>query len=80
MDISVAHNERPGIIYRVECQNPGCDHAFDLRITAKEAGILAGPLACPRCRRHGGILKTAGRIGDRVLSARLIFKRSGSDG
>jgi hypothetical protein len=77
MDILVAHNESPGIIYRVACQNAGCGHMFDLRITAKEARMLAGPIACPRCRRHGGILQTAGRIRDKVFSARLIFKVTG---
>lgn len=77
MDILIAHNGNSGITYRVACQNPGCGHAFDLRITAKEAGILAALIACPRCRRRGGILKGAGRIGDKVLSAKLIFKVTG---
>jgi hypothetical protein len=56
---------------------PGCGNTFDLRITAKEAGMLAGAIACPRCRRHGGMLKPAGRLGDKVFSAKLAFKLTG---
>lgn len=77
MEISVAQHEAPGIVYRVACQNPGCGHIFDLRITAKQAGMLAGTIACPRCRRHGGILKPAGRLGDKLFSAKLTFKLTG---
>ncbi len=74
MQISVAQRKGPGIVYRVACQNRGCGHTFDLWITAKEAGMLAGTIACPRCRRHGGMLKPAGRLGDKVSSAKLVFK------
>jgi hypothetical protein len=77
MQISVAQHEGPGIVYRIACQNAGCGHTFDLRITAKEAGMLAGTIACPRCRRHGGMLKPAGRLGDKVFSAKLAFKLTG---
>ena len=28
--------ERPGIMYRTVCQNPGCGATFDLRITPRE--------------------------------------------
>jgi hypothetical protein len=66
-----------GIVYRIACQNPGCGHTFDLRITAREAGMLAGTIACPRCTRHGGILKPTGRLGDKMFAARLIFKSTG---
>ncbi len=77
MQISVAQRKGPGIVYRVACQNRGCGHTFDLWITAKEAGMLAGTIACPRCRRHGGMLKPAGRLGDKVSSAKLVFKLTG---
>ena len=29
----------PGIVYRTECQNPGCGHKFDLRITPANASL-----------------------------------------
>jgi hypothetical protein len=77
MQISVAQHKISGIVYRVACQNPGCGHTFDLSITAKEAGMLAGAITCPRCRRHGGILKPAGRLGDKLFSAKLAFKLTG---
>jgi hypothetical protein len=64
----------PGIVYRTVCQNPGCGGTFDLKITPKNAGLLSGTLACPRCRRHGGMLKPAGRLGDKLYSAKLFFK------
>jgi len=76
MQISIAPKSS-GIVYRVACQNVGCSHTFDLSITAKRAGILASTMACPRCRRHGGILKPAGRLGDKVFSAKLVFKLTG---
>ena len=77
MRISVAQYETHGIVYRVACQNPGCGHTFDLPITAKEAGMLAGAIACSRCGRRGGLLKRLGRVGDRVFSANLVFKPIG---
>ena len=49
--------ERPGVVYRTVCQNPGCGATFDLRITPQNASLLSGMIACPRCRRHGGMLK-----------------------
>lgn len=69
----------PGIVYRVSCENPGCGHTFDLHITAKDVGLLGGTLACPHCRRHGGILKPTGRLERKIFSARLTFKLSGSN-
>ncbi len=63
-----------GVVYRTVCQNPGCGYAFDLRITPENAGLLSGPIACPRCRRHGGSLKPLGRIGDKVFAAKLMFR------
>lgn len=77
MQTSVAQHENPGIVYRIACQNPGCGHTFNLRITARQAGMLAGTIACPRCGRHGGMLKPLGRLGDKVFSAKLIFKPTG---
>jgi hypothetical protein len=77
MQMSIGQHEGPGIVYRVACQNRGCGHTFDLWITAKQAGILAGTIDCPRCRRPGGMLKPTGRLGDRVFSAKLVFKLTG---
>jgi hypothetical protein len=70
--------ESPGVVYRTACENPGCGHTFDLRITAKEAGLLGGTMACPRCRRHGGMLKRLGRLDDRLFVAKLVYKSIGA--
>jgi hypothetical protein len=67
----------PGIVYRISCQNPGCGHKFDLRITPDKASLLSGTMACPRCHRHGGMLKTQGRIGDKLFAAKLIYRLTG---
>jgi hypothetical protein len=69
----------PGIVYRTTCQNPGCGHSFDLRITPKNAGLLSGTMPCPRCRRHGGILKPSGRLGDKLFAAKLTYRSVGVD-
>jgi hypothetical protein len=69
--------ELGGIVYRTACQNPGCTHTFDLRITPENAGLLSGTVACPRCRRHGGMLKPQGRLGDRLFSAKLVYRMTG---
>jgi hypothetical protein len=69
--------ENSGVVYRVACQNPGCGHIFDLLITSKQAGMLAGTIACPHCTRHGGILKPSGRLGNKLFSAKLVFKLTG---
>ncbi len=68
----------PGVVYRTACENPGCGHTFDLRITAKEAGLLGGTMACPRCHRHGGMLKRLGRLDDRLFVAKLVYKPIGA--
>ncbi|MFZ0890436.1 MAG: hypothetical protein WA005_18500 [Candidatus Binataceae bacterium] len=67
-------SDNTGIVYRTVCQNPGCGFIFDLRITPKNAGLLGGTIACARCRRHGGMLKPTGRLGDKLYSAKLVFK------
>ena len=67
----------PGIVYRTICQNPGCGFKFDLRITPENASLLSGSMACPHCRRHGGQLKSQGRIGDKVFAAKLLFRPTG---
>lgn len=66
-----------GVVYRTVCQNPGCGFKFDLRITPENAGLLSGSLACPHCRRHGGQLKSQGRIGDKLFAAKLLFRPTG---
>jgi hypothetical protein len=70
-------NNGRGVVYRTVCQNPGCGFEFDLRITAENAGLLGGSMACPRCRRHGGFLKPQGRIGDKLFAAKLLFRMTG---
>jgi hypothetical protein len=67
----------PGVVYRTECQNPGCGQKFDLRITPANASMLSGTLPCPRCNRHGGMLKSQGRLGDKLFSAKLIYRLTG---
>jgi hypothetical protein len=66
-----------GVVYRTACQNPGCGHSFDLRITPENASMLSGTIACPRCRRHGGMLKPQGRLANKLFSAKLIFRLTG---
>ena len=72
-----AKKSQPGVVYRTVCQNPGCGHTFDLRITPQTASMLSGPVACPNCRRHGGMLKSQGRIGDKLFSAKLVYRLTG---
>jgi len=82
MQTSTARTERQsrepeGIVYQTQCQNPGCGHTFALRITPRDVGLLSGTMPCPRCKRHGGMLKPAGRIGDKLFAAKLVFKPVG---
>ena len=63
-----------GVIYRTVCQNPGCGHAFDLNITSSNLSLLSTLIACPRCRRPGGQLKSEHKLGRRVFQSRLIFQ------
>lgn len=79
---SVRHESRKtkseaGVVYRTACQNPGCGHTFDLRLTPENASLLSGTMPCPRCRRHGGMLKPQGRLGQKLFSAKLIFRLTG---
>lgn len=74
---ATAKKSQPGVIYRTVCQNPGCGHTFDLQITPQTASMLSGPIACPRCRRHGGMLKSQGRIGDKLFGAKLVYRLTG---
>jgi hypothetical protein len=67
-------SETPGVVYRIVCQNPGCGATFDLRITPENASLLSGTIACPRCRRHGGMLKPQGRLGNKLFAAKLLFR------
>jgi hypothetical protein len=64
-----------GIVYRTVCRNPGCGFEFDLRITPENAGLLVGSMACPHCKRHGGQLKSQGRIIEKLFAAKLLFSR-----
>jgi hypothetical protein len=66
-----------GVIYRTICQNPGCGFKFDLKITAENAGVLSGSVACPHCKRQGGFLKSQGRIGDKLFAAKLLYRLTG---
>ena len=65
--------ERPGVVYQTICQNPGCGATFDLRITPQNASLMA----CPRCRRDGGMLKPQGRLGNKLLAAKLLYRATG---
>ncbi len=73
------HNNKTegGVVYHTTCQNPGCGHTFDLRVTPANASLLSGTIACPRCRRHGGMLKPQGRLGNKLFSAKLVFRLTG---
>jgi hypothetical protein len=66
-----------GIVYRTICQNPGCGFKFDLRVTPENASLLSGTMACPHCKRHGGQLKSQGRISDKLFAAKLLFRPMG---
>lgn len=75
--VTNAKTSQVGVVYRTVCQNPGCGHSFDLQITPQTASMLSGPIACPHCRRHGGMLKSQGRIGDQLFAANLIYRLTG---
>ena len=82
MQTSVRRNEfrttaNQGIVYRTVCQNRGCGFKFDLSITPENASLLGGSMACPHCRRHGGQLKSQGRIGEKLFAAKLFFPATG---
>ena len=82
MQASVSRNEsrttgNQGIVYRTVCQNPGCGFKFDLGITPENASLLAGSMACPHCKRHGGQLKSLGRISEKLFAAKLLFPAIG---
>ena len=66
-----------GIVYLTVCQNPGCGSKFDLRITLKNASLLGASMECPHCKRHGGQLKSQGRIGEKLFAAKLLFRATG---
>jgi hypothetical protein len=74
---SSSNKNQPGVVYRTVCQNPGCGNSFDLRITPQTASMLSGPITCPRCHRHGGMLKSQGRIGDKLFGAKLVYRVTG---
>src|SRR5215469_16688296 len=66
-----------GVVYQTICQNPGCKFKFDLRITPENATLLGCSIACPHCKRHGGQLKSRGRISERLFAAKLLFHGTG---
>ena len=82
MQTAVTRNEsrptgNPGIVYRTVCRNPGCGFKFDLRITPENASLLGGSMACPHCKRHGGQIKSQGRISEKLFAAKLLFRATG---
>jgi hypothetical protein len=82
MQTSVGRNEsrttgNQGIVYRTVCQNPGCGYKFDVRITPENASLLSSPMVCPHCKRHGGQLKSQGRISEKLFAAKLMFRTIG---
>jgi hypothetical protein len=64
----------PGVVFSASCQNPGCGNEFDLTITPANAECLSRFIACPYCRRNGGLLKPQGKIGNRRFAAKLYFR------
>lgn len=34
-------------------------------------------MACPYCKRHGGQLKSQGRISEKLFAAKLLFRATG---
>jgi hypothetical protein len=66
-----------GIVYRTVCRNPGCGFEFDLTITPENASLLSGLMACPHCKRHGGQLKSQGRVNENLFAAKLLFRTTG---
>jgi hypothetical protein len=64
----------PKLVYRVDCRNPGCGCQFEVTITPRNASLLSGTFTCPRCNRHGGILRPFGKLGERLFAAKLVFK------
>ena len=82
MHTSVSRNESrttgsQGIVYRTVSQNPGCGFKFDLSITPENASLLGGSMACPHCKRHGGQLKSQGRVSEKLFAAKLLFRATG---
>jgi hypothetical protein len=77
MSTGIKTSERPGITYRTVCQNPGCGAIFDLRIAPENASLLSGTMACPRCRRRGGMLKSQGRLASKLFAAKLLYRATG---
>jgi hypothetical protein len=85
MQTSVSRNAfrttgNQGIVYRTVCQNPGCGFKFDLRIAPENASLLGGAMACPHCKRHGGQLKSQGRISKGFSPPSYCSARPGLDG
>lgn len=83
MQTSVSRNAfrttgNQGIVYRTVCQNPGCGFKYDLRITPENASLLGGAMACPHRKRHGGQLKSRGRISEKLFAAKLLFRPTGA--
>jgi hypothetical protein len=73
----IRNDKAPGVVFSTSCQNPGCGNEFDLRITPGNAQFLSRFIACPYCRRNGGILKPQGRIGNGRFAAKLYFRPTG---
>lgn len=67
-----------GIICKTVCGNPGCGFGFELTVNRANISLLGQRLACPVCRRPGGILQRMRRLGARTFSSRLQFGGSSS--
>jgi hypothetical protein len=61
------------IIYRITCQNAGCNSSFELVITRENIGLLGQTLACPKCTRRGGVLKRDTPLSKGSVRAKLTF-------
>src|SRR5690349_18871021 len=67
-----------GIICKTVCGNPGCGYGFELTVNPANVGLLGRRLACPVCRRPGGMLQRMHRLGARTFSSRLQFSETPS--
>jgi len=49
-------------------------HLTRCRIAPENVSLLGGSMASPQCNRHGGQLKSEGRINEKLFAAKLFFR------
>ena len=69
--------ERPGIVYRTVCQNPGCGATFDLRITPQNAGLLSGDDGVSAMPQAWWDAEATRRLGNKLFAAKLLYRATG---